>query len=105
MSLKSSRRIGELNSRKLCQKFQGSSGADFSFGSLRNCRCTRIVAPERTIEITSAIRTPQITPKRSINNAPKNGELMIGNRLITDWQQMNIVCHIATTSYASIVVV
>src|SRR6266850_647967 len=101
MSLKSSRRIGELNSRKLCQRVQCSSGAFSSFGSSRICRCTKIVAPDRTIESTSAIRTPPMTPNRSINSPPKNGAIMIGRRLITDWTPMPIEWRFASSAAAT----
>ena len=30
------------------------------------------------------MRTPTMTPKRSINIPPKNGAIMIGKRVITD---------------------
>src|SRR6266446_1284876 len=100
MSLKSSRRIGELNSRKLCQKFRCSFAVS-SFGSSRRSRCTKIVAPERTIEITSAMRTPPITPNRSINTPPKNGAIMIGNRLITAWTPMPIEWRFASSAAAT----
>ena len=100
MSLRSSRRIGELNSRKLCQKFRRSLAVS-SLGSSLICRCTKIAAPERTMEITSAIRTPPMTPKRSIKSPPKNGAIMIGNRLITDWTPMPIEWRFASSAAAT----
>src|SRR5260370_385039 len=63
MSLRSSRRIGASNSTRLRQKFQRSPAATSGFDSSRNWSWAKIVTPERTIEIMSAMRTPPITPK------------------------------------------
>ena len=82
MSLKSNRRIGALNSRRLRQKFHCSVTAFFANGSSRSCLCTRIVAAESKIEMMRAMRTPGTTPKRSINMPPKIGAIIIGRRLI-----------------------
>src|SRR4029453_13738041 len=85
MSLRSKRRSGELKLVRLRQKFQCSGiTAAVVDGVSRNCRCTPIVAVEKTIETTKPIRPQKIIPKRSISAPPRKGAIMIGNRLITD---------------------
>ena len=53
-------------------------------GTVRSCRCTPMVAREKTIETASPMRTPVIMPKRSISTPPRKGAIMIGKRLMTD---------------------
>ncbi len=90
MSLRSKRRIGALNSRRLRQNFQRSATTAFSFGSSRNSRCTKIVAVESKIDIVNPKRTPGMTPKRSIKIPPTIGATMIGTRRMTIWMPIPI---------------
>ena len=57
-----------------------------------------MVTVERKIEITSAIRTPPMIPKRSINIPPKIGAIIIGSRLITDWTPTPIEWRFASSA-------
>ena len=86
MSLRSKRRSGELKLVRLRQKVQCSGlAAAVGDGVSRSCRCTPSRgARERRSRLPTRCGRPSIMPKRSISTPPRNGAIMIGNRLITD---------------------
>ena len=49
------------------------------------------------MEMRSAMRTPGMTPKRSIKIPPKMGAIIIGNRLMTDCTPMPIEWRFASS--------